>query len=85
VSPEAFEKLTVARAKDILSRYPDFYPMSYLLSSPGGNGSQATYLFETKLGFMGLINILHVREDLSSISFQYKLASETMKGGDAAK
>jgi hypothetical protein len=77
VTPEAFDDLTVARAKEILGRSPEFYQLPYLMASSESERPQATYVFETKSGHIRLITILHVRNDLSSISFQYKLA-----GGD---
>jgi hypothetical protein len=83
VTPEAFENLTVARAKEILGRSPEFYPLPYLMPSLEPESPQATYVFETKSGHIGLITILHVRDDLSSISFQYKLAAGNGKTATA--
>lgn len=85
VTPAAFENLSRAHAKEILARYSDFYPLNFLQPASDGDDAQATYLFETKSGFVGLISILHVRPDLSSIAFQLKLAKQKSIPGQTAQ
>jgi hypothetical protein len=75
VSREAFESLTLAHAKEILARYPDQFAIAYLSAQSEREAPPATFLVTTKSGTTALIKILNVREKLSSISFQYKLAN----------
>jgi hypothetical protein len=79
VTAEAFDNLTIARAKEILARQPGEFTLTYLYPQVHREGLPDTYLFETKSGLIGLIAILNVRDDVSSIGFQYKSAASAKK------
>jgi len=79
VTAEAFSSLTLAHAKDILARNPSSFQLTHMSPPLSANASPATYLFETKSGLIGLLQILKVGERLSSISFRYELAHTPVK------
>lgn len=79
VTTETFGSLSVAHAKDILARSPASFQLAYLTPYYGVGSEPAMYLFETKSGTIGLLQILKVGDQLSSISFRYELANSPEK------
>jgi hypothetical protein len=77
VSEEAFEKLSVARAKEILDRRPDLFQIIQLGGSSNLDEPAGTWVFNTKAGVVGLLRVLKVEEN--AIGFEYKLADEEKK------
>jgi hypothetical protein len=74
VNEEAFETLSVARAKEILDRKPDLFQITQLGGSSNSDELARPWVFNTKAGVVGLLRIL--QENGSSIGFEYKLADE---------
>jgi hypothetical protein len=80
VSEEAFETLSVARAKEILHRRPNLFQITQLGGSSDPDDLPRTWAFNTKAGVVGLLRVL--RENGSSIGFEYKLADDEKKDGE---
>lgn len=76
ISPELFDSLSVLHAKELLVRSPDAFRVAYLLPPLQSGTPPAAFLFETKDGSIGLVKILNTGSELTSISFEYKLANE---------
>jgi hypothetical protein len=73
VSEEAFETLSVERAKEILDRKPNLFQIT-MIASDEPDEPASTWVFNTKAGVIGLLRILKLQEN--AIGFEYKLADE---------
>lgn len=71
---EAFDSLTVGHAKEIVARRPSAYKLEWIHAPFERDTPQRTYIFETKSGTLGLLQILEAVDTRSSIVFRYKLA-----------
>jgi hypothetical protein len=72
VLPRSYEEMSLAELKDLIARYPPHTDQAWMLYHT--EPRRDTYVFASKLGTLGLLQIKAIRDEEGGIVFRYRLA-----------